>query len=333
LKFSTSTEIGTGIVSPGNLQDQSKPFAAPQMAMRVLWKTWNAMRNATAHDTLAVPQAEPTRPTRHVVDIDPVADSRYEAFVHAHPDALIYHHPAWLEVLAKENGHRPVCMASEDSTGQLNGVLPLFQTRGVPLVGGQLTGRRLSRTPVAGPLTSDRLAAAALMRDAASRVQENPGVPLQIKAASNDLDDLVDGVVGNRWRPCYMLELPAKTEDLRFGSSRHHARIRSTVNKAEKLNIRIREANAESDLKAWYDIYLETMRWHVIPPRSYRFFKAAWDILRPRGFLRLLVAEMWESAQPKLLAGSIFLTFGRTFVYAYNGCRRAAFTLQPNDVI
>jgi hypothetical protein len=294
------------------------------------------MRNALREDTRAIPQTEPNRLIRHVVDIDPVADSRYDAFVHAHPDALIYHHPAWLEVLAKENGQRPVCLASEDTTGQLNGILALFQTRGLPLVGGQLTGRRLSslpRTPVAGPLTSDRFAAAALIRAAANRVEDNPVVPLQIKTASNDFDDLVDGVVGNRWRPCYMLELPARTEDLRFGSSRHHARIRSTVNKAERLNIRIREADSECDLRAWYDIYLETMRWHVIPPRSYRFFKSAWDILRPHGFLRLLVAEMWESARPCLLAGSIFLTFGHTFVYAYNGCRRAAFSLQPNDVI
>ena len=63
------------------------------------------MRNALREDTRAIPQTEPNRLIRHVVDIDPVADSRYDAFVHAHPDALIYHHPAWLEVLAKENGH------------------------------------------------------------------------------------------------------------------------------------------------------------------------------------------------------------------------------------
>src|SRR2546426_6424369 len=87
-----------------------------------------------------------------VVEIDPQTDPRWEALVTTLPNGLIYHHPAWLQVLEEAYGYKPVNLACEDSNGQLRGVLPLFYTRGL------FTGRRFSslpRTPVAGPLACD----------------------------------------------------------------------------------------------------------------------------------------------------------------------------------
>jgi len=62
------------------------------------------------------------------------------------------------------------------------------------------------------------------------------------------------------------------------------------------MKLRVREAAVEADLSAWYDVYLETMRWHAVPPLSYRLFKAMWDVLRPQGYMRLLVAELHEQS-------------------------------------
>ena len=135
------------------------------------------MRNVLTYEGVPVPRQEHSRGTRRVVEVDPRTDPRYEAFVVNHPRALIYHHPAWLEVLARENFVRPICLACEDG-GRLTGILPLFATRGLPF-GRQLTGRRLSslpRTPVAGPLALNAGAAAALLRDAKNRAAERPAV-------------------------------------------------------------------------------------------------------------------------------------------------------------
>jgi hypothetical protein len=46
------------------------------------------------------------------------------------------------------------------------------------------------------------------------------------------------------------------------------------------------------------------------------------DSSKPRGFFRLLVAELHEAQQTTLFAGSVFLTFGSTFFYALNGIDR-----------
>lgn len=40
-------------------------------------------------------------PETTIVELDPWRDSRWETFVLGHPDATIYHHPAWLKVLER----------------------------------------------------------------------------------------------------------------------------------------------------------------------------------------------------------------------------------------
>jgi lipid II:glycine glycyltransferase (peptidoglycan interpeptide bridge formation enzyme) len=49
--------------------------------------------------------------------------------------------------------------------------------------------------------------------------------------------------------------------------------------------------------------------------------------------MRLLIAEQYQAGQSRLLAGSIFLMFGQTVFYAFNGRRREDLSLRPNDVI
>jgi hypothetical protein len=144
---------------------------------------------------------------------------------------------------------------------------------------------------------------------------------------------MVDGVVGTPWELTYGLELPGEPEQLRFGNSRNHARIKWAVNKATRLGVHVRPAEAEDELQAWYQLYLDTMRWHSVPPRPYRFFKVIWDLLEPQGLMRLLLAEQHEAGRNKLLAGSIFLMFGKTVFYAFNGRRREDLALRPNDAI
>ena len=120
---------------------------------------------------------------------------------------------------------------------------------------------------------------------------------------------------------------------MRFGTSRNHGRIKWAVNKAIKLGVQVRPAETARDLRAWYALYLDTMRAHIVPPRSYRFFETAWEVLQPRGLMRLLLAEQHQAGRRRLLAGSLVLMFGQTVFYAFNGRRREDLSLRPNDVI
>ncbi len=268
--------------------------------------------------------------TLRAIELDPHTDPRWEALVSSLPHGQIYHHPAWLQVLEDACGYRPANLACEDANGQLRGVLPLFYMRGL------FTGRRyasLPRTPIAGPLAYDDQAASVLVRAAVERVREERGAQLQIKMLSNALDGSMDSVVGVPWRETYVLELPERPELLRIGNSRNHARIKWAVNKATKLGVEVYQAETEHELRSWYKLYLETMRWVVVPPRPYHFFQVAWEKLQPLGMMRLLLAKHYEAGRSRLLAGSLFLMYGQTIFYAFSGWRREELLLRPNDVI
>jgi hypothetical protein len=209
-------------------------------------------------------------------------------------------------------------------------LMPLVETRGMPLRRRSATvGARLSslpRTPLAGPLAHDRTVAAALLHAAIDRSE----VRLQIKRAAPDLDGLVAGLGGAPWRLSYGLPLPADESALRFGNSRNHGRIKWAVNKAAKEGVRVRVAEDEADVRAWYPLYLKTMREVVVPPRPLRLFEALWREMTPQGLMQLYVAEHDRAG---MIAGSIVLGLGRTAFYAFNGRLRDALALRPNEVL
>jgi hypothetical protein len=270
-----------------------------------------------------------------VVRVDPRFDPRWERFVAAHPQGTIYHHPAWLEVLTIEYARPSLCLACLDADGHYAGVLPLVQTRGLPFAAGGRTGRRLAslpRTPMAGPLTRDDRAAAALLTAAVGRVARQPGTQLELRLASPSCEGVVAGLAGARWRSNYRLNLPQKPVQLRFGDSRNNARIKWALGKAARQGIVVRPAQTLEDLRRWYPLYLRTMQSHAAPTRSFRFFRAAWDRLRP-GLMRLLLAERVVGGRHELMAGSVFLMFARTVFYAFNGCGDEGRALRANDAI
>jgi Acetyltransferase (GNAT) domain len=71
----------------------------------------------------------------------------------------------------------------------------------------------------------------------------------------------------------------------------------------------------------------------LVPARPYRFFLQLWSRLRPRGMMRLLLAETSESGRTTLLAGSIFLMYGQSTHYAFTGCHTWALPLHVNDLL
>jgi Acetyltransferase (GNAT) domain len=266
-----------------------------------------------------------------VREIDPLTDHRWDDFVSSQPDAVVYQHSAWLRCLQAEYARPLAGLCCEDEDGSLSGVLPVMATRGIPGMRRSATlGARASslpRTPVAGPLARDHASMVALMRAAVALARER-SAQLQVKRGGPDLDGLSAEVGGAPWRRGYVLALPGDPAALRFGNSRNHGRIRWAVNKARKEGVEVRDAGGLADVRAWYALYLHTMREVVVPPRPLRLFEAMWRELAPRGLMRFHLAER----EGVLIGGSIVLGLGRTAFYAFNGRLRSALHHRPNEV-
>jgi hypothetical protein len=293
------------------------------------------------------------QPGLRVLEVDIHSDPRWERFVDSHPDATIFHHPLWLQVLEREYDQRRITLACEDEQGNLQAILPLLFTRGLPLgIGGNLVGKRLSslpRTPVAGPLALTPEASAVLLRAAMKIVDKAQKRTLEIKALGTLLGGPVDGLTQRPWRMSYAVALPEERRKLgeeecvqkfgpcetcrvlRFGNCANHRHVTWAVKKARSLDTTVKEAQSQTELQEWYEIYLETMRRICVPPRPYRLFQAYWDLLRPRGYMRLLVAR--QQTRDRIIGGSVLFTYRDKTFAGFAACRQKDFPLHPNDLL
>jgi hypothetical protein len=272
-----------------------------------------------------------------VIELDFHRDPRWEAFVNSHPNALIYHHPTWLEVLEREYGRKCVSLACVNAAGVVKAILPLFYTIGLPLpLGGFLATRRLSslpRTPLAGPLALEPWATTLILQEAKRLADSDPNLQLEVKLQEPLADDVVSGLARTQWRESYLLSLPGDPGKLRFGSGAHHRRLKWAVNKAIKNGLICREAQTEEELWEWYQLYLQRMGQNVVPARPYRLFVSLWELMRPKGMMRLMIVDRPGVSRRIMVAGSIFFMFHETVSYAFNGSRTQDMWLCPNDLL
>jgi len=268
--------------------------------------------------------------------IDFQNDQRVIPFLSSHPRSLIYHHPAWLTALQEETGQQCFMLGCESDDGSLCGIMPLAYTRGLPFnIFNHQTKRRISslpRTPFVGPITLIPEAADLLMAAALERA-ETEGIQLQVKSDSLLPLGNHDKLVCTEWRPTYVLALPGFPDQLTFGNAKARHNLMWGLKKARKLGLTVRSAETESELEAWYDLYLTTMRRNFVPPRSYKFFLSLWRDLQKSHLLRLALAEQINNGENKLIAGSIFLMTGETVFYAFTGCLSQHLGTHANDII
>ena len=70
-----------------------------------------------------------------LVYIDP-QDPRWFNFIEAQPDAVIFHHPAWIDVLGQTYKYHPFILAHCNDNGEVLAGLPVIE------VNSWLTGKR-----------------------------------------------------------------------------------------------------------------------------------------------------------------------------------------------
>jgi CelD/BcsL family acetyltransferase involved in cellulose biosynthesis len=262
-----------------------------------------------------------------ITQIDPVADPRWDRFVSGHPRAGAYHLGAWAEVLAAAYRFEPAYLALEGPDRELRGALPLMRTRGL------VTGRRLRSLPVvppAGPLASSDSGEdlAALLR-AACRLTDERGSIWTLHAREAGHERLCRELRPVPKHPTWVIELPADIDEMRRGWKKTSNNLFRSLAKSERAGVTVREGTAESDLRAFYRLYLQTMRRRTTLPRLYRQLAKDRELLGPSGAFRLFVAEH----DGDVVAGGIYHSFGGTLDLLYNGSDDSRLDVRPNHAL
>jgi hypothetical protein len=259
-----------------------------------------------------------------VVQIDPLADPRWDAYVRAHPRWTVYQLGAWAEILRRAYRFEPRYLALEENGGALHGVLPLLHKKGLV---SDARVRSLPVFPAGGPLGdthADEIALIEAARDAAAASGARALAVISPQDYGADLPQFAADSLPPRW----IVQVGEDPDALRAGWRKTSNNLFRSLKKADKAGFAFSEATGRRDLRRFYGLYLRTMRKHRTLPRSLRQLELTRELLGP-GEFRLFIVER----EGRLAAGGIFHLFRNTVELIYNGSDDALLDLRPNHAL
>lgn len=257
--------------------------------------------------------------------IDPLDDVRWDTFVENHPYGTIYQHSSWMRVIALTYKQaRPLSFVIEDEKSNIRAAIPSF------IVRSKLTGTRIVSLPFTSycdPLVDDKQDFTTLLDEIINKLKN-------VSASYYELRVLkcLDLIKGNRlkchnYHKTHILNLEGGFERIRRAF--HKSSVVSTVKKAVKCQVIIREALSEQDLKKFYFIHAITRKRHGFPIQPYRLFKNMWEILHPQDYFTLLLAELNGTA----IAGIVLFKFKDTLSLEHAGSIPEYLPSRPNHLL
>jgi CelD/BcsL family acetyltransferase involved in cellulose biosynthesis len=246
-------------------------------------------------------------------------DPRWLALVDQAPCACVFHHPAWLRVLAASYHYQPFVAAVANDDGGLSAGLPVLA------VCSRLTGRRwvsLPFTDYCPPLARDspglgrlvdRLAARARAGDA-SRVEVRWPLPAHT---------LVSASARYVW---HTLVLDADPQRV---LARVHRTQRQNVRSAEREGLSVEQGTGPRQMRQFYALHSATRRRQGLPVQPWRFFELLQREVLATGLGFLLLAH----SQDQCVAAGLFLCWNRKLTYKYAAACEAGHRLRANHLL
>jgi Acetyltransferase (GNAT) domain len=255
------------------------------------------------------------------LQVDPRTDPRWDAYVRAHPAATVYHLGAWAEILHGAYGFEPRYLALEGE-GHVRGVIPLMRKKGL------VSDARLRSIPVfsyGGPLGDTSTHEAALLEAARADAARASVRGLSVNTGVRQLE--APEFASEEILPRWVVALPDDLDALRASWRKTSNNLFRSLRKADRSQLRLREARSLADLRSVHDLYVRTMRGHRSLPRTWRQLQLERDLLG--GHFRSFVV----SHDDRDVAGAVYHVFGDTIELIYNGSHERSLELRPNHAL
>lgn len=250
-------------------------------------------------------------------------------FVAGHPQGSIFHTPAMFEVFARTRGYRPALWAVLGDEGQALALLPSVQ---ITIMGGVL--RHLTTRSVAygsvlcAPGPAGQAALALLLRSY-NRQPRGGGLLTELR----NLSDLAavqpvlrDGGFAFEEHLNFLIDLTRPQAQL-WQNIRPNAR--RNIQKARKAGVVIAEITAAEGIPAAYTLLQQVYRRIQVPLPDRSLFQAGFELLYPRGMLRILTA----SVEGTTIGVLTLLSYNGVLTYWYTGTLREYAAYRAGDLL
>jgi hypothetical protein len=229
-------------------------------------------------------------------------DPQWVDFVTRQPEANIFHHPAWIGLLASSHGYHPFIAVTQNKKGQITAGLPIMEI-------ASLTGKRrwvsLPFTDHCAPLFSSQESFEVLKENIIekSKGQNKKDLELRWNFQSPDLFCTSEHVLTT-------LKLSPNQDIVAKSIEKKDFR---NIKEAEKRGVQIEKGTSLQNLEAFYKMHLETRRRHGIPVQPWQFFLLLREQILIPGLGFILLAHK----NGNCLSGAVYLHWNQTITYKF----------------
>ena len=253
-----------------------------------------------------------------IVLLDP-SDARWVGFAASNPRANIFHHPAWIGVLAESYGYRPFVIAVCDTVGNICAGLPMLEVKSL------LTGRRWVSLPFTDhcePLYTGRESLHELAVGLVRLYQDASAPRIELRSALLTHAAMYRG-------PQYVLHTLRLDPDADAVASRFHRTHWQNTRTAEERGVRIEIGEELAHLRAFYRLQLDTRRRQGVPAQPWEFFDLLGRKILEQGLGVVLLAYKGDQC----VAAGLFMYWQRTLTFKYAASSRDGQNLRPNNLL
>ena len=255
--------------------------------------------------------------------------SLWREFVRNSPRANIFHTPEMFQVFARAKGCHPTLWATVDGVGR---VLALFLPVQITVLNGLLRHLTTRAVVFGGALSApgpEGEQALALLLKEYNRVVKRSVLFTELRNVS-DLSDL-QPVLNNSGFASeghlnFLIDVTRPESEL---WQQVNSSARRNIQKALKLGVVIDEIGDPNEMPAAYAVLRNVYKRIHVPLPDQSLFQATFEILRPAGMLRVLMAR-----RNGAIIGVLFLLLHNgVATYWYTGCLREHSSLRPADLL
>jgi len=233
--------------------------------------------------------------------------------------ATVFHHPAWIELLANCYHYHPIVVAVLDKKGEIRAGLPVMEIN-IPF-----SGRRWVALPFSdycSPLYRDDEALNMLFNRLPVLYKENHLRGLEVRRE-------VPANFGLQVQAPYVLHTVKLEPDITLLTKRIHRTQMQNIRTAEKNEIRIEFSTDIQAVHSFYHLHCLTRRKHGVPVQPWKFFRLISSDLLAKGMGFVLLAFKGEAC----VAGGLFLHLQKTLTYKYSASDEEYLNLRPNHLL
>ena len=254
-------------------------------------------------------------PTLELAAID---DPRWTAFIESQPDATLFHHPAWVQVLAEAYGYHAFLIVHSDEDGNIVAGMPVLDVRNA------LRGRRQISLPFTDscPPLARNAQQLTFFAQELTRWQVDAQSSIEIHGVLPDLDAIDRVQVG------FGHQLSLERDPARV-FSRFHPNIRRWIRKSVREGLTVRLGTSPADLEPFYRLHWQTRRRLGVPLQPRCFFDSLWRRVIEPGFG--FVAFVYLRERP--IAADLFLAWNGTLIGKFNASDQQFWSLRPNNLV